>query len=283
MNDVSNIDELIEEIVTLPALPVSVDRVLQLVNDPKCSLAEVGKAISADPSLALKTLRLVNSAFYGLRTQIVSVDHAVTLLGIKVIKNLALTATVFDTFKGGADQLLRHSITCGVAMRALLEIGDSARRVEPDEAFVYGLLHDVGKIVFEAFLHDEYQASVKLSQEKGIPTFDAEREIIGADHSEMGERLAQTWKLPPPLVSAIAGHHSLGRCSDPSAQVLAALLAVADYMCHASGIPSHPDCTVVVPAEMWKASNLTREQMPAIMDKFFASLPSVDELMALAS
>lgn len=283
MSDVRNIDELIEEIVTLPALPVSVDRVLQLVNDPDCSLAEVGKAISADPSLALKTLRLVNSAYYGLRTQIVSVDHAVALLGIKVIKNLALSATVFDTFKGGADQLLRHSITCGVAMRALLESGGLSCHIEPDEAFVYGLLHDVGKIVFEAFLPDEYAASAELSRKNGIPMFDAEREIIGADHSEMGERLAQNWKLPSPLVLAIAGHHHLTRCWDPDAKVLAALLAVADYMCHASGVPSHADCGAVVPAEMWNASQLTSEQMPAILDKFFSSLPSVDELMALAS
>ena len=94
-----DIDTLLDEVVTLPSLPSSVAHIMRLVSDPQCPLSAVAQAISSDPPLAMKTLRLVNAAYYGLRQQVGTIEHAVVLLGIKVIKNLAFTATVFDIMK----------------------------------------------------------------------------------------------------------------------------------------------------------------------------------------
>jgi hypothetical protein len=98
-------------------------RITELLDRPMSSLSDVAAAITGDPALALKTLRLVNSAFHGVRENVTSVEHAVVMLGAKVIRNLVLTASIVDTFENDAGDLLRHSICCGVAMRSFVNTG----------------------------------------------------------------------------------------------------------------------------------------------------------------
>ncbi len=278
-----NIDSLLEEIVTLPSLPATVSRITELVNTPDSALSEVAKAIQTDPALAIKTLRLVNSAYYGLAHKVTSVDHAVALLGMKVIKNLVFTATVFDTFNKGTDALLRHSVSCGVAMRILIAEIPGHADMEPEEAFVFGLLHDVGKIILEQFLAKEVESVQLLSRTNQIPLFEAERLIIGVDHAEIGSRLAQQWGLSTELVGAIAGHHNLSACQSDSARSLAATIAVANFICNASGIVSSPKAVLRIADEMWEVSAIPASEYPRILDRFFESLSSVDELISMAS
>jgi putative nucleotidyltransferase with HDIG domain len=284
MSESRHIDYLLEEVVTLPSLPVTVAHITEMINDPNCSLAEVGRAISADPAIALKTLRLVNSAYYGMSQKVTSVEHAVVLLGLKVIKNLVFTATVFETLQGGIDTFLRHSISTGVAMRILSGSGKHALPLEtPDEAFVYGLLHDIGKIVFEEFLPKEFERVADLSVTQGVPWFEAERQVIGVDHAEMGSRLAEKWRLPGDLVNAIAGHHDVSQCRDGKSRSLAALLAIADYMVSAAGIVAYPRTEVVIREEMWETAGFTGADMKPLIDEFFQSFNTIEELMSLAA
>lgn len=278
-----NIDSLLDEIVTLPSLPSTVTRVTGLVNAPDSSLADVAKAIQSDPALAIKTLRLVNSAYYGLANKVTSVDHAVALLGMKVIKNLAFTATVFDAFHKGTGDLLRHSVSCGVAMRVLVSGHPELRAMDPEEALVFGLLHDVGKIILEQFLPKEVESAHLLSRTNQIPLFEAERQIIGVDHAELGSRLAQQWGLSKELVGAIGGHHSLAECADESARRLAATIAVADFLCNASGIMSAPKSIIHIAEDMWETAGIEASDYPALLDRFFGSLDSVDELIQMSS
>lgn len=279
-----HIDYLLEEVVTLPSLPVTVAHITEMVNDPDCSLSEVGKAISADPAIALKTLRLVNSAYYGMSQKVTSVEHAVVLLGQKVIKNLVFTATVFDTLQGGIDTFMRHSISTGVAMRILMESGKHPNLVaSPDEAFVFGLLHDIGKIIFEQFLPKEFDRVAELCVADGVAWFEAEREIIGVDHAEMGARLAEKWRLPPELSNAIAGHHDLSQCRDANYQPLAAMLSIADYMVSAAGELAHPDTEVRVPDEMWTVAAFSGAEMKTAVDAWFDAFDTIEELLQLAA
>lgn len=283
MSDSRHIDYLLEEVVTLPSLPVTVAHITEMISDPDCSLGEVGKAISADPAIALKTLRLVNSAYYGMSQRVTSVEHATALLGLKVIKNLVFTATVFETLQGGVDTFLRHSISTGVAMRILTAAGKHPSLTgSPDEAFVFGLLHDVGKIIFEQFLPKDFERVAEMCVSKGVPWCEAEREIIGVDHAEMGARLAEKWRLPADLVNAIAGHHDLSQCRDPNMKGLAALLAVADYIVSQAGIVAYPDTQVSVSDEIWATAGFTGAEMKAALDQFFDSFDTVEELMSLA-
>ncbi len=149
MGTTTKLDYLLEEVVTLPSLPSTVAQITSLINDPNANLQDIGKAISADTALALKTLRIVNSAFYGVREKVSTVENATVLLGMKVIKNLVFTAAVFDSLQFGEEGLLRHNVACGMAMKHLLASGlVQAEGLEnADDGFIFGLLHDVGKII----------------------------------------------------------------------------------------------------------------------------------------
>lgn len=276
------IDFLLEEIVTLPSVPQTLARITKMVSEPDVSLAEVSKVVSTDPSIALKALRLVNSVIYGLRNKVVSVDHAVAMLGLDVIRNLVLTATVFDTFKRGSESLLTHSVACGVALRAVAIETNLVGPSDIDGVFVFGLLHDVGKIIFHEFLPEESAKAEQVSQERQIPMFQAEREIIGCDHAEMGARLALTWQLPDELVHAVGYHHSPGTCKDEKVRQRAAMLSIADFICWASGMVSVPDVPVTVPAETWDLVGIRSRSIPAIVEKFFHSMPELRELLEIA-
>ncbi|HOJ32933.1 MAG TPA: HDOD domain-containing protein [Candidatus Hydrogenedentes bacterium] len=276
------IDLLLEEIVTLPSVPQTLARITQMMSKPDVSLAEVSKVVSTDPSIALKTLRLVNSALYGLRNKVVSVDHAVAMLGLDVIRNLVLTATVFDTFKRGSECLLTHSVACGVALRAVAIETNFVNPSDIDGVFVFGLLHDVGKIIFHEFLPEETTKAEEVSRERQIPMFQAEREIIGCDHAEMGARLALTWQLPDELVHAVGYHHFPSSCKDEKARQRAAMLSIADVICWASGLASVPDVPVTVPAETWDLVGIRSRNIPSILDRFFNSMPEMRELLEIA-
>ena len=285
MSKTVDIDYLLEEVVTLPSLPSTVVHITALVNDPDCSLAEIGKAILADPAIALKSLRLINSAYYGVREKVTSIDQAVTLLGMKVIKNLVLTAAVFDSLQSGEEALVRHNVSCGIAMRVLSESG-AAKKVtiqHPEEAFTCGLLHDIGKIILQQFMKEEYEEVSRACADGQTAWVTAEQEIIGVDHAEIGSRLARSWKLTAELASAIAGHHDLSKCEQPEFEGVAALVSVADYMCYACGLPGKENTPAVVQPEVWEITGLTNESIAGAMEMFFDSLSDIDELVKLTT
>ncbi len=285
MGSSSKLDQLLEEVVTLPSLPSTVAHITQLLNNPDATLQEVGKALAADTSLALKTLRLVNSAYYGVREKVNTVEHAAVLLGMKVIKNLVFTAAVFDSLQFGEEDLLRHNVACGIAMKYLLASGHvQAEGLDnADEGFVFGLLHDVGKIIMHHCMEEDARAVMEACVGRELTAVEAEHEVIGVDHAEIGARLAQRWKLSEDLIDAIAGHHDLSRCSDPANRKIAAILAVADYVAYRAGMPAHENTQIKIGEEMWQETGLDPEAVAPVIEKLIESTADVDELVNLAA
>lgn len=278
-----DIDQLLDEVVTLPSLPDTVVQLNQMLSSPDCSMAEVARLISLDPSIALKTLRLVNSAYYGLGQEVRTVDHAVVMLGAKVIKNLVLTATVFDSFEGAMDRFLEHCISCGVAMKVLATNGPLAKELSsPDDAFIYGLLHDIGKVILRQFMPAECDRVAAYVREKRCTWQEAEMEVLGVDHAMLGGRLAQKWKLNKGIVAATAFHHNLAACP-PEFTRIAGTLAVADHLVAAAGYPSYDNAVLHLPEVAWMASGLQRDALAASVEGFCGALNEVQELMSLAA
>lgn len=278
-----DVDALVEDVITLPSMPQALRHILDLLEDPDCRLPEVAKAIAADPGITLKALRLVNSAYYGLGQEVKTVEHAVVLLGVKVIKNLVLTATVFQAMEGAADRFIRHSVGCGVAMRVLAREPFCAGCFEsPDEAFVYGLLHDIGKVILDEFLPEQTARVASLVRETGMAWHAAEDEVIGANHAEVGGRLAEKWKLSPVMAGAIGAHHAFSLAL-PEHQRQAAILSVANFLCGAAGMGSYARPVLEMDASVWECAGLGTEGVPVVVDRFVASLPTIDELILLAA
>ena len=284
MKSTAKIDRLLSEVVTLPSLPDIVARIDQMLGDPNCSLADVGQVISTDPAIAIKTLRLINSAYYGLGHKITAVEHAVTMLGTKVVRNMVLTAALFDgLFKGQAESFMEHSVLCGSAMTAIVKRCPGACAVKsPDEAFIYGLLHDVGKVVLRQFMAEEYTEVEAVALQGGKPWFRVERDILGADHAQVGARLAEQWKLAEALSETIAGHHDLGECDDDYATG-AASLCVADYVAIRCGVPNEDKLCFDVDPAMWEATPVSTGDVPAIVDELCRGLPGLEDLLQLTA
>jgi HD-like signal output (HDOD) protein len=202
----------VEQISTIPTLPTVVDKLTRLLQNPQTSAEEVGRAITTDQSLASKVLKLVNSAFYGFPGRIGTITHAVVILGFSTVKNVVLTASIFDAFKRSKastpgfniEQFWLHSVACGAASLALAkQIGISER----EECFIAGLIHDIGKIILCQHLPEEFSNAFQNAQNNDILFYESEKQIFESTHQDVGGLLAANWHLPPNLQHAVKFHH----------------------------------------------------------------------------
>ena len=196
--------KMLREIKNLPTLPGIVAKLGKMAEDPDTTTEQMGRVISKDHILASKLLKLVNSAFYGFPQRISSLNSAIILLGFNVIKSLIISASIFEVMEAQDVELWEHSLGCAVVCNVL------ARHLgikDPEEISTAGLIHDIGKVAIKMELPKEYEMITALSQEKNISRLEAEREILGLDHAEVGSWLAKSWNLPNKLVEPIACHH----------------------------------------------------------------------------
>jgi len=244
MVDKTSLKKLVDKVVNLPTLPAVMTRIIQKTEDPKTSTNEIVDMIGADQALTMKVLKIVNSAYYGFRQRIATLDRAVVILGFNNIKHLALGASIFDTLGGeGTGEFDRtkfweHSIGCGVTTRVL------ARKLRHDpktleESFTAGLLHDIGKVLLDKYVHEDYCQVVRTVGQKDMFIMDAEREVLGADHTDMGYWLAVKWGLPNSLKEVISFHHKPEAAKE--AEEMTGLVHFADILTRQKKIGSGGD------------------------------------------
>lgn len=274
-----DIEEFLDEVVSLPSMPGVVSEVRRILDDPDGSLSDAADKIALDPALTFKVLRLVNSAFYGLRQQVTSVRHAATLLGAKVLKNLCLTAAVFESMKGSPERLIRHAAGTATAMRALALEGPLGLLLpSADEAFILGLVHDIGKMLLYTVVPDLVAETEKLTMERRIPMFRAEQELIGIDHAELGARLALHWRLDDLYVQVVGGHHELARCSGAYTPI-ACNITVADYIAGMCGHGVTDPVWFEIPDSVWTESGVDGPCAIRVMSSYLGDLSRIDELV----
>ncbi len=217
----------ISHIATLPEVTV---RIIELVEDSSSSARDLHAMISSDPALTARMLKVVNSAFYGLPRQIASINRAVSLLGLNAVKNIAVAASLAKLFRGGelgphfdAHDLWLHS--CVTASTARI-IANSNRKNAVDEAFLAGLIHDVGVLVELQSDRARFAEAVERAA-AGRDLRECERECLGNDHEGFGAALCEHWKFPSSLVWA-AGHHHDPVSVPPANRDLPMIVHVAD-------------------------------------------------------
>ena len=258
-----------ERIIGLSALPTIVTQLIALVGDPRSSARQVARLISTDQALTAKILRVANSAFYGFPRKIATVQLAIVVLGFNAVKNLALSVTVLKRFSAGTDHRLfdrqrfwEHAIGCGVAARML------AKRFggRDGEAFVAGILHDIGKLILIEYAHDEFTDALELAEQEDIPIGQAEEEVLGVTHAEVGGWLAERWNLPEPLAHSISAHHNPFALEEPDDLVLITHMADALVRFNSighSGDGQAPTLDPQVAAHFKRGEDLTDEMLLA--------------------
>ncbi|MBP6333809.1 MAG: HDOD domain-containing protein [Aminivibrio sp.] len=250
--------DLVSRELRLASLPDVYYQIMEVINSARSSAAHIAEAVSRDTSLLARLLKLVNSAFYGFPSKIETVSRAVAVIGTKELSTLALGITAVQYFNDIPPEFVdmqnfwRHSVACGVYARLLAseKVGVSEERL-----FVAGLLHDLGKLVLFRQIPVSAREAMELSAEKRIPVCDAEREVLGFDHAQVGALLLREWKIPAPLETAVRFHHSSP--GFPSA-LEPSLLNVADTLAIAMGMGKSGSSTVPgIRPETWEATGLS--------------------------
>ncbi len=211
MSDVRK--NLMQAVERLPAFPKSVHQVITMSADINCSQKELVEVVKRDPVLTLKILKLVNSPYFGLVKEVTSINQASVYLGLNTLKNVALGLAVVGAFPSKKmpgftpEEFWLHSLSVAAISKTMGERVIVGRESDSDH-FVAGLLHDVGKLVFALYMPELFQQALELAHTDAMPLHVAEKEVIGADHAEVGALLTEKWNLSKTLIKAISGHHS---------------------------------------------------------------------------
>jgi putative nucleotidyltransferase with HDIG domain len=208
-------NKIIEYIGKLPGFSSTMTKIIDLANDPTSQPKDLVQAISLDPILTAKILKLINSAYFGMSSEVVSVNRAVILLGLNTIKNLALSSAIASALRiqnrhapFTNEQFWEHNLACGVGSKLLAQ-KMGINKMNWEEYFICGLLHDIGKIIFVELFPEEYRDFLDELKEKDRPDIlEEEEKTFGTTHPEIGVIIAEKWKLPQLLVEAIREHHN---------------------------------------------------------------------------
>ena len=279
-----DIKQVIEKIDKIPTLPLVVTKLTDLIRNPRTSATDVQNVINKDPALSARVLKLVNSSFYGFSERISSVSHAIVILGFNTIKNIALTASVFDVFgkdNGGADDQFDreafwlHSIAVAGTSRL---IAKHFRLQNLEDIFVAGLLHDIGKIILDQYAHDQYEKVIQLVREKDMLIVEAEMQVLDLTHAQVGAWLATRWKLPQALVQMIGLHHKPELGNDLAKPVFT--IHLADIFVRAMGIGSGGDSKIPkVSRQAWNDLEFDMDQAKKIMIQMEKELYDVEQFV----
>lgn len=230
--------EVIKSIDDIPTLPSVAMEVMSLTRSPDVSIKEISECIHRDPPLAARVLRMANSSFYRRGMQEIDTIHrAILLMGLNEVINITTSVSVLSVLSPKDDEeesirmkLCNHCVATALIARYMdkkIHLQSQGRE------FVGGLLHDLGKIIFDEYFHEQFIEAHALSIKKNCAMFEAEKEILGITHMDVGHFLAQKWKLPPYLADIILHHHNP---VDAQFKDITALTSIANLLSKAKEI-----------------------------------------------
>lgn len=229
---------LVMTIRDLPAMPHVASKVLELSSDPDTSAARLQQVISDDQAMAARILKIANSAMYACSRRIKTLSEAIVMLGFNSIRSLVVTSAARNLYSTGAARmglkerlLWEHSIGTAFACRHLADARHPGLR---EEAFLAGLMHDIGKLVLNLQVPDRFEEIIQIVYNENREFHETEVEILGFDHARVGALLVNKWKLSPMLEGVIRDHHDEQRLT--ADQPLLLHLDLANRLCHKLGI-----------------------------------------------
>lgn len=238
----TQVAEVLKKVTTLATLPQVTSRIITTVEDPKSTAQQLHKIVAHDPALVTRILKVVNSAFYGLPGQVGSVERAIVILGLNGIKNIAVAASLGQLFRGAnlcdgisPRDLWTHCIGVAVAAR---ELARNMKLNVADEAFLAGLIHDIGLLVSLQLYPEKLGEVCRNAQSSESDFIQIERQIIGLDHQQLGMGLAEQWKFPR-ACQLVAGYHHCPQTLADQARYLVAIVHVADTVCCQAKLGMH--------------------------------------------
>lgn len=268
MIDSKNLRAQIEKIDTLPTIPSTLRKLLSVIEDPKVSLSDIGSFISNDPVLTSRVIKVVNSPIYGFPGRISSVNQALILLGLNVVKGMLLGVSVFEAMKKAMEGLWEHSIGCAVTSKIIATkkgLGDV------EEMSVAGILHDIGKVALGLKFSDEYKGLIKKAIDSNNLLIDLEKELFFVNHSDTGAWIGQRWNFPKSLIEIIEYHHKPHLSKNYLIQT--SVIHLADILVRAKGFGFAGDYLIpTINPTAWKIVGLNKDELKEVIAEMEDSL-----------
>lgn len=223
--------KIISNILNLNVIPKVVFELMKILDNPNTTAHELNKIISKDQALVTKILSVANSPLYGLQRKVSTIDFAILVLGFKELKNIISVISISDALKNKTDKYLNQK----EFMLHSYMVGSASKKIAKDmgfqnngEAFIAGFLHDIGISIVHRYLHSNFAMIHDLMETQKLSFRDAEIEVNGMTHEEIGSILLEKWNFPTEICDAVLNHHNPGKAqTSPS---MAAIVSVADYM-----------------------------------------------------
>jgi putative nucleotidyltransferase with HDIG domain len=266
----SELKKIILDTKTLPTLPGVISKLNSLSDNDKASVQEMAKIVSSDQVLSARILRLANSPSYGFY-RVSTISNAMILLGVNVVKSLALSSSIFEIMEKNSAGLWEHSLGVGVAANLL------ARRLklpECEEIATAALLHDIGKVIISLKCSEAEKQILKLVSDRRIYILEAEHEVIDTDHAEVGGWLAKSWFLPDKLSEPIAFHHDVAKSENH--RIKTSVVHIADVLIKASGFGNSGDRYVpTIQKVAWDTLGMNEQILSAVVEEIEDKLVEV--------
>lgn len=227
----------LRNVQNLPSVPYLMIEVTKLLDNSNTSASELGLVISRDQGLVAKILTVANSPLYGLPRRVSTIEFAIVILGFDHIKNIVIALSMIEAFKNLTEKSWNkkafwvHSLVTAAAAK---RIADDIGYPKSGEAFTAGLLHDLGISVIQRYFKEEFASICDLVENQQMRYVNAEAQILGITHQEIGSFLAEKWNLPKILSDSMLNHHEPSKNSGDN--VLSAIVHLADFMTQKFGI-----------------------------------------------
>lgn len=266
------LQDVINAVGDLPPMPAVAMKVMQLIQDPSTTADQLARAISLDPAVAARVLKIANSSYYCLTRQVKTVEHAIMVLGEKTLKSLVLAASLKGVNRnfGLMEKILwEDSIGCAIGSRIVCRY---RRAGDPEEAFLGGLFRHIGKLVLNNSFPEEFREMVQRAYNGEAPLGVLEREYFPFSHSVVGAAVLRKWKMSDNLIRLVQ-HHSdlfLPLVSDPAQQQVIACVNLADKLCRVLGIGQRaPNSSLdVIETAGAKALKMTQAEIDEVREDF---------------
>jgi putative nucleotidyltransferase with HDIG domain len=279
------IEHLIKNIGELPTIPSVFFTVSKMLSDPRTSAIDVGQAISSDQVIASKVLKLANSAFYGFAGKVNTVPHAIAVLGFNATKNVVLTTSILSALNlktpiegFSLAAFWKHSAAVGAIARL------TAAEVYPqkrEEAFVTGLLHDIGKFILAICAPEDFANCINHAMSKGCLFLDAEKEILGICHTDIAALINRKWNLPAEIAAVITSHHRDSGIPSEYAKLIA-VVKLADVL--ARGLQFGYACDYSIPIienDVFELLGITPQKLDTILAGSYDALENTLDFISM--
>ncbi|HPN37638.1 MAG TPA: HDOD domain-containing protein [Melioribacteraceae bacterium] len=228
---IKRVEALLSSVNNLPSIPLIINEVNRVIEDPGASAAKLAKIINKDQAMVTKILSLANSPLYGIPRRVSTIDFAIIILGFNHIKNIIIALSMIDAFKSVKGERFDqqkywvHSLMVATLSK---KIADDLGHRTGGEVFTAGLLHDLGIPIIFKYFNNDYIEITKIAEESGTSIFENESNILGLTHAQVGRFLIDKWNLPVGLANSVQFHHQPGKC--PTDVVVPAIIHLADII-----------------------------------------------------